>query len=123
MNQSADITNLLERLRKLERQSRIFKIILSIVLIFLGAIFLMGQKSSNKKILTAEEFLLIDKNNKLRGRWGIQSDGAPYLMLMNNKTKIAMNVFPGGISGITMTDNNDKMIIMLTLAEGILNCN
>jgi hypothetical protein len=56
MNQSADFINLVERLSKLERQSQILKIILSIVLIFLGAIFLMGQKLSKNNILAAENF-------------------------------------------------------------------
>ncbi len=118
MNQIADFTNLVERLRKLEKQTRILKIILSIVLLFMGSIFLMGQTSSNKKVLIAEEFVLVDKNNKPCGRWGIQPDGASYLMLMNNKTNISMHVWPDGPFGINMTDNNGKTIILLSVADG-----
>jgi len=118
MNQSADIPNLVQRLRKLERQSRILKIMLSIVFIFMGAIFLMGQTSSNKKVLTAEEFLLIDKNNKPRGRWGIDSYGSVYLMLKNNKANMTMQVFPEGDSALSAKDNNGKIIILLSLANG-----
>ncbi|MGC2434798.1 MAG: hypothetical protein WA433_13560 [Desulfobaccales bacterium] len=119
MNQSPDIPNLVQRLRKLERQSRILKVILGIILIFIGAIFLMGQTSANKKIIAAEGFLLLDNNNQVRGKWGVGNEGSAYFLLNNkDKANMSIQVFPDGEFALATKDNNGKIIILLGVANG-----
>jgi len=110
----------IERLHKLEGENRRLKLIGSIALLFISVVFLMGQTLSKPKIVAAEAFLLIDKNNKSRGAFSIAPDGSASLVLSGNSKKhnrIDMKVWPEGVSAITISDTKGNRGIALAIVD------
>ena len=63
-----------QRLNRLETQNRRLKFGGVVLLLGIGAVFLMGQAKGVPGKLTATELTIVDENGKTRARLGVDSD-------------------------------------------------
>jgi hypothetical protein len=74
-SQTPDTQAVLERLEKLERQNRRFKLAGVVALIALGALVLMGQTQPEGRTIRAGEFDLVDASGRVRAKLGLDDKG------------------------------------------------
>jgi hypothetical protein len=63
-NHVTNLTDIHQRLLKLERQNRLFKRMIGLFLIVTCAVFVMGQKPDQARTVEVERFVLLDANGK-----------------------------------------------------------
>jgi hypothetical protein len=80
-----------------------------------------AQNPVPPKLITAQEFRLVDKDGATRASIALQPDGSPYIALTDkaNNRRISMRVRPDGGSTFAMNDADGKNRIALdTQADG-----
>ena len=76
-----------QRLEKLERQNRMFKIIIVAISLGCAAIAAAGGSAGEDKVIMAREFRLIDSQGKTRGLFSLEAGGSPVIALFDAKGK------------------------------------
>ena len=104
--QPSDIAGILARLERVERQNRWIKRVGVVVVILVGATFLMGAQAQRGET-EAERFVVKDKNNNFRAVLGMSKGKAeaPWLLLTDEKGKGRTMLFPGRLD---LADENGK---------------
>lgn len=82
--QNAELSNILARLGKVEKENRRLKRIAVGVLVVAGAFLLMGQARSSRTI-EAEKFILRDGSGTVRARLEMEPMDRPTLVLLDTK--------------------------------------
>jgi hypothetical protein len=80
-----------------------------------------AQDPAPAKLVTAQEFRLVDRDGATRASIALQPDGSPYIALSDkaNNRRISMRVRPDGGSTFAMNDSDGKNRIALdTQADG-----
>ena len=74
-----------------------------------------AQDPAPPKLVTAQEFRLVDKDGATRASIALQPDGSPYIALTDkaNNRRISMRVRPDGGSAFAMNDSDGKNRIAL----------
>ena len=80
--QSIELSDILARLGRVERENRRMKRIGLGVLVLAGAVLLMGQAHS-KRTVEAENFVLKDGSGRIRARLGMELNDRPTLSLLD----------------------------------------
>lgn len=84
IERSAELSSVLSRLEKVERENSRLKRIGLGVLLVIGAALLMGQTRSNR-IIEAEGFVLKDANGRTRGKLSMELSDRPSLTLLDTR--------------------------------------
>jgi hypothetical protein len=74
-----------------------------------------GRDPEPPKLLTAQEFRLVDKTGAVRAVMALQPDGSPYISLNDTKDnrRVTLRVRPEGGSAVAMNDADGKNRILL----------
>lgn len=71
-----------------------------------------------KTIVQAEEFRLVDKRGKCRGRLGMNDDGEPCFLLFDERGKLRISLYLyDGQVGIEVLDRNEKVRASLGVSD------
>src|SRR5437764_14923419 len=84
MNTEKDLSLLVTRLEKLERQNRFFKILGVMILLAAGAALFMGARPLD--VLQAERFVLVDSSGQTTATLGPDGFGRPGLSIEDSAT-------------------------------------
>ena len=84
MNNSSDLSMLVQRMGKLERQNRFFKIAAVLAFLVIASLFLIAARPAN--VETAEKFVLVDSSGKTLATLGPDADGLPGLSIKDPTT-------------------------------------
>lgn len=84
MYNSNDLSLLVQRLEKLERQNRFFKIAALLALLAVASAFSIAARPAN--IVTAERFVVQDSSGKTIATLGPDTDGLPGLSIKDSNT-------------------------------------
>src|ERR1043166_330449 len=84
MNTEKDLSVLVTRLEKLERQNRVFKILGVLIILAGGAMLLMGARPM--EVLQAERFVLVDPSGQTAATLGLDGSGRPGLSIKDKVT-------------------------------------
>jgi len=105
------IDSLEEANRKLRRQGTLL-LIITAGLLGLGVALVVtaarhGMPGFVPDVVEAREFLLRDRDGRVRGTWGSDEQGAIRLVLQDhrNRTSIKLNLLEDGSSGLTFSDS------------------
>ncbi len=97
---TSEWTLVMNRLERLEKKNRKMKQIGALALILIGAVLLVGQVSSKRRV-EANEFIVKDDSGRVRGELsaslGPKLD-SPYLALMDasGRTRLMLTLYPDG---------------------------
>jgi len=119
-----DMQAVVDRLGKLERQSRRWRLAAFLATIGLVAVFAMAQTSTPRELnaerVTARAFTLIDSTGKTRARWGSTEDG-PALFLFDEagRARVGLAATKEGSAGLELYDaaGNRKVGLNVTNDE------
>jgi hypothetical protein len=84
MDNSTDLSFLVKRLEKLERQNRLFKAAAILALLVIISLFLIAARPVD--VETAEKFVVVDASGKTLATLGADSDGLPGLSIKDPTT-------------------------------------
>lgn len=103
----SDLSALVRRVEKLERQNRRLKLLGAGVLLLAGSVLVMGQAPSNRTIV-ASKILLEDSVGRVRARLGMDASDRPTLTLLNEK----------GMPVSALTGGSDPFLVLNKNATG-----
>jgi len=114
--------------RKLRRQGMMV-LVLTAVLLGLAAALVVtasrhGMPGFVPSVVEAQEYILRDKDGRVRGAWGQDDEGAIRLVLQDhrNRTSIKLNLLDDGSSGVTFADSTgNARLIMAVLPDETAN--
>ncbi|MFA5032550.1 MAG: hypothetical protein WC614_05975 [bacterium] len=121
-----DIGALLQRVDRLERENltavrqvKLMKLAGLAVVLGIAVILFCGAKTSNNKVIEAQEFRVVDRNGKSHAILGILRDGNPELVFWdeNGQNRAALYI-TDGVPGLTLRDENGKQRASLCLTGG-----
>ena len=134
MNESIDVTLLAQRIGKLERQNRLFKVTALVALLIGASLFLIAARPAN--VVTAERFVVQDASGKMLATLGPDTDGLPGLSIkdpttgkerswlglwnqgkevslgffdQNSKERSRLGILASGITRLNIDDENGKL--------------
>ena len=134
MNDSIDVTLLAQRIGKLERQNRLFKVAALVALLVGASMFLIAARPAN--VVTAERFVVQDASGKTLATLGADTDGLPGLSIkdtvtgkerawlglwnkgqevslgffdQNSKERSRLGILASGITRLSIDDENGKL--------------
>ena len=134
MNESIDVNVLAQRIGKLERQNRLFKVAALVALLIGASLFLIAARPAN--IVTAERFVVQDASGKTLATLGPDTDGLPGLSIkdpttgkerswlglwnkgqevslgffdQNAKERSRLGILASGITRLNIDDENGKL--------------
>jgi len=116
-----ELTALVERLEKVERQNRRMKFTGAVVLVLASATLLMGQAPPKRRVVEAEEFVLRDESGVKRGALAVLPGGAAGLAISDRsgEPRASLTVYQGGEPVLTLSDKDGKSRASLVLlADG-----
>jgi hypothetical protein len=109
------------RVERLERATRWWKCLASVILALLGIAVLLGAKTSKKPAIPAElraqRVVLVDKANKERAALAVVSDNQPGLILLDGtgKPRLSLALTQYGEPTLSFTDAGGTRRIILGL--------
>jgi len=112
------ITQLEQQQHELRRTNRRLRFVGGALMLFTGAIVIMGQAASPpSRSVEAEQFVLRGSDGKVRGAMGIGDDGAVGINLNDAKgqSRITVDLAADGSPGLDFYDQNGKLRAMLAL--------
>jgi len=118
----ATINNLVQRMDRLERQNRRMKLAAVLMLVGIAAVIGMGQAGFGKqRIITAEQFILQDKNGNPRGGLYVRPDGSASLGITDSKEKprFLVTVKPNGDPSLSMSGEKQELLALTPSAIGL----
>ncbi len=105
---------IIQRLDRLEREARWWKILASVSVVFLGLVFLMGAVVGGRSAdeVRARQFVLVDASGKVRAGLSVGSDGSAALALLDlkGKTRAGLTVLPSGLPRLRLYDEEEKAL-------------
>jgi hypothetical protein len=114
--------------QKLRRQAMSVLVITSVLLGLAAALVITasrhGMPGFVPSVVEAREFLLRDKDGRVRGAWGQDDEGAIRLVLQDHQSRrsIKLNLLEDGTSGLTFADSSGSArLIMAMLPDGTAN--
>ncbi len=134
MNNSNDISFLMQRMAKLERQNRFFKIAGLLALLAVASAFFIAARPAN--VVTADRFVVQDSTGKTIATLGADADGLPGLSIkdpttgkerswlglwnkgqevslgffdQNSKERSRLGILATGITRLNIDDDNGKL--------------
>src|SRR5207245_934902 len=126
MHSLTDLSFLMKRIEKLERQNRHFKIGAMLALLIVGSLVLIAARSAN--VQQAERFLLVDATGRTLAFLGTDADGLPGLSirdLSSGKERAWLGLWGKGREvNLGFYDQNQKERSRLgLLADGTMRLN
>jgi len=110
MNSSTDHQLLVQRLEKLERQNRRFRIGALLVLLIVGLLVVIGARPAN--VLQAEKFTLVDQSGRTMATLGPDANGLPGVSIKDmstGKERVWLGLWGKGTEvGLGLYDQNNK---------------
>src|SRR2546430_959258 len=109
MNTEKDLSLLVTRLEKLERQNRFFKILGVMILLTAGAALFMGARPLD--VLQAERFVLVDSSGQAMATLGPDGSGRPGLSIKDKATgkeRVWLGMWGASEAGLGFFDKNGK---------------
>ena len=110
MNSSTDHQLLVQRLEKLERQNRRFRIGALLVLLIVGLLVVIGARPAN--VLQAEKFALVDQSGRTMATLGPDAYGLPGVSIKDmstGKERVWLGLWGKGTEvGLGLYDQNNK---------------
>jgi len=131
---SAAEHQLVRRLESVERENRRLKrqsqmtLVVTAVLLGIGAALVWtaarhGMPGLVPQVVESREFVLRDREGRVRGVWGQDDAGAIRLVLQDadNQTNIKLNLLDDGSSGLTFSDSvgNPRLIVAVLPDETV----
>jgi hypothetical protein len=134
MYNSDDVSLLVQRMEKLERQNRFFKILGMLALLAVASAFFIAARPAN--VVTAERFIVQDASGKTLATLGPDADGLPGLSIkdpttnkerswlglwnkgqevslgffdQNSKERSRLGILASGITRLNIDDDNGKL--------------
>jgi hypothetical protein len=113
--------------RRLKRQSQM-TLVVTAVLLGIGAALVwtaarQGMPGLVPQVVESREFVLRDRDGRVRGVWGQDDAGAIRLVLQDadNQTNIKLNLLEDGSSGLTFSDSvgNARLIVAVLPDETV----
>lgn len=113
--------------RRLKRQSQM-TLVVTAVLLGIGAALVWtaarhGMPGLVPQVIESREFVLRDRDGRVRGVWGQDDAGAIRLVLQDadNQTNIKLNLLDDGSSGLTFSDSvgNARLIVAVLPDETV----
>lgn len=113
--------------RRLKRQSQM-TLVVTAVLLGIGAALVWtaarhGMPGLVPQVVESREFVLRDRDGRVRGVWGQDDAGAIRLVLQDadNQTNIKLNLLDDGSSGLTFSDSvgNPRLIVAVLPDETV----
>src|SRR5215831_872034 len=107
--ETENLSRLTQRLEKLERQNRRFKIAGLVVLLFAGSFVLMGVRSLD--VIQGEKFVLVNSSGQTMATLGADSSGRPGLSILDpvtGKERGWFGMWGTGEVGLGFFDKDDK---------------
>jgi len=113
--------------RRLKRQSQM-TLVVTAVLLGIGAALVWtaarhGMPGLVPQVVESREFVLRDRDGRVRGVWGQDDAGAIRLVLQDadNQTNIKLNLLDDGSSGLTFSDSvgNARLIVAVLPDETV----
>jgi len=107
--------------RKLRRQGMSVLVITSVLLGLAAALVITasrhGMPGFVPSVVEAREFLLRDKDGRVRGAWGQDEDGAIRLVLQDHQSKrsIKLNLLEDGTAGLTFADSSGSARLIMAM--------
>jgi hypothetical protein len=116
-----------ENNRKLRRQSQLTLVVTAVLLGIAGALVYTaarhGMPGFMPQVVESREFVLRDREGRVRGAWGEDDQGAIRLVLQDarNQTSIKLNLLDDGSSGLTFADStgNARLIVAVLPDETV----
>jgi hypothetical protein len=114
--------------RRLKRQSQL-TLVVTAVLLGIGAALIWtaarhGMPGLVPQVVESREFVLRDRDGRVRGVWGQDDQGAIRLVLQDadNQTNVKLNLLDDGSSAITFSDSTgNARLIMAVLPDETVN--
>jgi len=110
MNSSTDHLHLAQRLEKLERQNRRFRIGALLLVLIVGSLVVIGARPAN--IVQAEKFVLVDQSGRTMATLGPDANGLPGLSvkdMSSGKERVWLGLWGKGKEvGLGLYDQNSK---------------
>src|SRR4051812_7778776 len=134
MDNSNDLSSVMQRMERLERQNRFFKIAALLLLMAVASVFLVAARPAN--VVTAERFVVQDASGKTIATLGVDPDGLPGLSIkdpttgkerswlglwnkgqevslgffdQNAKERSRLGILANGITRLNIDDDNGKL--------------
>ena len=100
-----------ERSDRLERQNRRLRFGLIAIALGFGAMFLTAAMPSNMQTVTAQKFVLVDANGKVRADLRLSTFGQPYFSLYDasGRLRADLGLDSGGYPDFSLYDASDKL--------------
>lgn len=114
-----DTTSMEARIRVLEKHNRSLRwtVILTLALSLLGLMW--GRLWPRNGVVEAREFVVTDAGGRVRGSFGVGSDGAGvHLYDAQDRWKVGLLVDPSGRPALLMFDTTPQPVAVLNLQEG-----
>ena len=108
---SSDLTAITARIQRLEKDSRLWKIIAVAAFVILTAFSLSWYFSEQGELVT-ENFVLVDRAGKERAALTLSADGSPSLVFYNDKGRVAALLIskPDGVTSLSLYDTEGKTL-------------
>jgi len=104
------ISQIVDRLEQLEKQNRRLKLTGALLAIIVLSFLSMGLISQEGKLLEAENFLLRDKEGRVRAAFFLNEAGGVGITLLNSSSqeRLTMGVEQNGNAFLRLVDDNGK---------------
>src|SRR5256885_7458494 len=109
MNTEKDLSQLVTRLEKLERQNRFFKILGVLILLVAGTALFMGARPLD--VIQAERFVLVDSTGQTMATLGPDGSGRPGLSIKDKSTgkeRMWLGMWGQSEAGLGFFDKGEK---------------
>jgi len=118
--QSAELSNILARLGRVERENRRLKRMAVGVLVLAGAVILMGQARPSNRTIEAERFVLKDASGRIRARLEMELSDRPTLALLDAKGFPLVSLEAGESPSLNLCKGScDQQVWLGTFPNGL----
>lgn len=113
--------------RRLKRQGQVLMVVTAVLLgVAVALVYTAAQRGMpgfTPQVVESREFILRDRDGRVRGAWGQDREGAIRFVLQDarNQTSIKLNLLDDGSSGLTFADSagNARLIVAVLPDETI----
>jgi hypothetical protein len=123
-----NLTVILERISKLEKQNERLKKLTTAILLLVSAVLLLGQAQPSPRVLEAQKFVLKDGDGRIRGWMGTIGNGSeltlgnvnaqPMIRLIVSKDSSDLHFFGARKSGMNLGLDSGDPDISIVGADG-----